>query len=187
MSHSKRLPLRRAAKTSKRQDIWNRTTRALRSITDGLGKRVDPGIKEVVIALRVYQFPTTGSCEGHLRWGVPFPWVEVGAPHPDAWKQGKRKIKAQRRKNLTHQVRLLDLLGQFYEDRTTPYDALLSLDRHGFDSFRLQSAGGPSSAVLVPAKRKTRLARYQKEMSDFAAFLKSKWLSGGFPLKRKTK
>ena len=55
--------------------------RQVDSMRDALGKPVDAGIKSLVTALNVSGFPTTASCEGHLDWGVPAPWVDV-APVP---------------------------------------------------------------------------------------------------------
>jgi hypothetical protein len=46
-------------------------------LVDGLNKPIDEGIKRVVAALRLVGFHTTASCEGHMNWGLPYPWVQV--------------------------------------------------------------------------------------------------------------
>ena len=57
------------------------------SISDGLGMPIDRGIKKLVIALMMWNFPTYGSCEGHFDHGHPYPWVEIYAPEQaeQAW------------------------------------------------------------------------------------------------------
>ncbi len=49
---------------------------------DGLGKKVDPGIKKTVALLNLLGFTTTMSCTGHVRpdHGTLTPWVDVSAP-----------------------------------------------------------------------------------------------------------
>ena len=45
--------------------------------TDRLGRPIDHGIHDTVIALNLLGFPTTASCEGHDDHGTPAPWVAV--------------------------------------------------------------------------------------------------------------
>jgi hypothetical protein len=47
-------------------------------ITDTLGHGIDKEIRETVAVLNAGGFPTLGSCEGHLDWGLAVPWVEIG-------------------------------------------------------------------------------------------------------------
>lgn len=56
---------------------WESTMKETDIIIDGLGKRIDSGIKETVTALKVNDYETTGSCEGHLDHGLPHPWLDV--------------------------------------------------------------------------------------------------------------
>lgn len=46
-------------------------------ITDGLGKPIDPLIKKSVTRFNVAGFETVGSCEGHLAWASPAPYVDI--------------------------------------------------------------------------------------------------------------
>jgi hypothetical protein len=43
---------------------------------DGLGLGIDPGIKKAVIVLNLLGFKTEGSCQGHIDWGLPYPWID---------------------------------------------------------------------------------------------------------------
>src|SRR5665648_313015 len=49
-------------------------------ITDGMGRKVDGGIKEAVITFKLGGFATGDSCEGHVERGCPFPFVDIVAP-----------------------------------------------------------------------------------------------------------
>lgn len=52
-----------------------------KSITDGLGKKIDKGIRELVVLLNYNNIGTTQSCWGHKRWGLPYPWIDVSQKH----------------------------------------------------------------------------------------------------------
>ena len=46
-------------------------------LADGLGKGLDPKILPLVAALRMFGIRTSGSCQGHKDWGLPYPWVDI--------------------------------------------------------------------------------------------------------------
>lgn len=46
-------------------------------MTDGLGLPVDSSIKPSVIALHLWEFPTSASCQGHTDRGTQYPWVDI--------------------------------------------------------------------------------------------------------------
>lgn len=56
---------------------WESTMREAGIIIDGIGKSIDPNIKETVVGLMVNEYKTTGSCEGHLDRGLPHPWIDL--------------------------------------------------------------------------------------------------------------
>ena len=56
-------------------------TEALRevdAITDALGLPIDKNIRLAVAAIKMHELPTRASCEGHINWGSPYPWVDIG-------------------------------------------------------------------------------------------------------------
>lgn len=71
-------------------------------LVDRMGRGVDPGIADTVVALRLSGVHTTSSCEGHERWGVCAPWVSVSAP-PD---EQLRELDRQRRTALAQSEEL---------------------------------------------------------------------------------
>jgi len=55
---------------------WDEMAKEVDTWVDGIGKRIDEGIKETVIGLNALGVTTRQSCEGHLDWGHPYPWVD---------------------------------------------------------------------------------------------------------------
>ena len=53
------------------------TIKEVEEMKDKLGKRLDSKIKDLVIGLRMLGIETLQSCEGHLDWGNPYPWVMI--------------------------------------------------------------------------------------------------------------
>jgi len=49
---------------------WAEIAERVEQIKDKLGKPIDAGIKEAVIAFQCLGFETRQSCEGHPDWGV---------------------------------------------------------------------------------------------------------------------
>ena len=52
-----------------------------KSITDSLGKKIDRGIRELVVLLNYHNIGTTQSCWGHKKWGLSYPWIDVSQKH----------------------------------------------------------------------------------------------------------
>lgn len=75
---------------------WQRKAAEVAQLVDGLGKGIDPGILDTVVALQLSGIHTTGSCEGHTHWGVGAPWVALSAPADEQL----RRWEAQRREAL---------------------------------------------------------------------------------------
>ena len=52
-------------------------------LADGLGHPIDLGIKKPVANFLYKNYETTASCQGHLDWGLPFPWIDFMASARD--------------------------------------------------------------------------------------------------------
>lgn len=63
----------------RRREYWNAAKRAIAGWTDGKGKGVEAGIIETVVACNVLGIGTSMSCEGHVNWGMPAPWIRIDA------------------------------------------------------------------------------------------------------------
>ncbi len=173
---------------SEKEITWEKHRADVDKIADRLGKGVDEKIKEAVAALMVYEFPTSGSCEGHAHeeveeeHGLPYPWVEIYAPEPEGLREGGEADKKQKEQewiaeNLKQQQKMMEYFLEFYQGRETPFDARLSFDRIGrFGGFRVQSFGAEITKILPTEEQKIKLDLYRKEMDDFVNFLKDKYL-----------
>lgn len=76
-------------------------TQDLAIVEDRLGKKIDPLIFKTVIWLNVFGINTEGSCAGHKRWGLPWPWIEIGAKNrpKEEWEGEKKAFKKAAKEN----------------------------------------------------------------------------------------
>jgi len=58
-----------------KNQVWQDLEYQMRRTVDGLGKRIDAGIMDAVVALNANDIYTTASCEGHLDWGATRGWI----------------------------------------------------------------------------------------------------------------
>lgn len=137
---------------------YDQAKREVDQITDGLNMPVDEGIKKAVIALRMWGFPTDGSCEGHLQRALPYPWIDIYAPEQaeSEWIQANAK---ERR-------RLRELLAEFYG--STQHHGKFQFEDIGiFGGFRLKSSWVKSSQKPNPQ----RLKESREDFESLAEFL----------------
>ncbi len=159
--------------------VWEKYKSEVERITDRLGKVIDEGIKETVIALRAIGFPTSQSCEGHTDRGLPYPWVDIKTPKESTlwWSAPAPEYeKLQELAILQLQKKMLEFLAEFYEDRQTSFDARLVFE-FTRKSFRVQSIGGRTLPLFSTEEQEKKIRLFRKEMNDFARFLKQKYFS----------
>ena len=144
---------------------------------------VEPHILNLVTMLTALKFPTSGSCEGHFDKNL-CPWVLFCV---DQRKNNKEKCDYEKWSRKTSSlIRKLEmLLKEFHSGRSVPLDQKLEVQYEDktkvtpFAFFKLQNSGTevvsliPLEIVSLKAK-KIIVARYQKEMEDFATFLSTK-------------
>jgi hypothetical protein len=129
---------------------WNEAFHYFRRITDKLGKTIDPGILETVVVFNLLGMTTLQSCEGHIGWGVPYPWICIEA-------------------DLQQKSLLYRYLAEFYAHHTVHFECMLSC---GAAKFRLCSQGAALSDLWTEGEQREKLASYQAEMAAFTRFLK---------------
>jgi hypothetical protein len=160
-----------------------------KTVTDGLGKPIDAGIKPAVIALRALGLNTTMSCEGHMDHGIAGPWVDIFAP---GGVQVQDKIMAFRRKvgehkelparlirlregavpaNFRYAARVLALLEQFYRHRSVPFQTKIILEYWMDGEVRLLCQGAIPNAHRSRKLKAVNLKKYQQEFKVFTKFL----------------
>lgn len=136
---------------------WDEVEQQMKLTHDALGKSIDAGIMDTVIALNVLGVETTASCEGHRARGYPYPWIAVAVKSvPTAFR----------------------LLQEFYQELATTtinYDTMLIL-RYGTET-RLQSNGAIFTEPNIikfyelPEPSPQRIEMYKQEMQAFTEFL----------------
>lgn len=164
---------------------WEQIAEEVDAITDVLGHSIEDGIKPAVIALQALEFPTSQSCEGHVRTeegeeqqGNAYPWVEIYAPEPEGIESEEEKERVWRTANLKLQRRMIEYLAQFYESRKSDFDARMGFRNIGmFGGFRIQSIGGEIMEILSLKEQQEKRELYKSEMDKFTAFLKEQYFA----------
>jgi len=180
------------------QSSWEEVSQRMSHVTDALGKPIDPGIFDTVVALNILGFSTTMSCEGHFERGIAGPWVDLQAPGVN---QLRAQMKAKQReaypdqqgphplsdeaKSLYCEIEkmqlemaqsFLVLLERFYAQREyTSYDQRLIPRMWGTVAgrVRLECLGTALQDIADSETKARKLKMYQWEMNEFTKFLKS--------------
>lgn len=189
-----------------KQQRWHDVTERFSRMTDKLGRPIDAGIRETVIALNVLGIITRQSCEGHLDHGTGAPWVDVistGAeileqqvkeafhnaqqvseqqmvPQDQVHELYKEAHVLRRRAKAIHvetMKKLMDLLSAFYKDRQVPYDQRLVIQTGSRGNYRMESQGAELQETAPQEIRQQKLQQYQEEMQVFTDFLKETYFS----------
>lgn len=152
-------------------------------IADATGRPIDEGIKNAVVSLRLWEFPTRQSCEGHSEDDPEeesesrTPWIDVEVPEPKGWKDNEKIQEEWKKENLKQQVKMIKSLDAFYKDRNVPFDKKLHLKPMGiYGAFTLENQGAEIIETLPKEEQDKKRETYQQEMNDFANFLKDKFL-----------
>jgi hypothetical protein len=183
---------------AKQRIRWHHKLQEIDELRDGLGKPVDAGIRETVAILQLLGLNTSASCEGHLDWGLPVPWVDVHVPETKALREQRMPLEVrldaleegtlefeqvlQERNAVWHleeqweaqaYVPLFHYLEAFYTDHFALYDHRIILDGRG----RVTIQGGVLQAGRDAETRARKLTVYQVEMRMFTDFLKEQFFA----------
>lgn len=187
-----------------KQKQWDTITATFQLVRDKLGKPIDHGIMETVVALNAFHIHTTASCEGHLQSGIAAPWVDISLKETDAtkaireeaemlWKtimlkeeNGQHTQADQLMMKYRELIRrlqipagkdaekLAELLSEYYQARQASFLTRLIISSAAL-TYRLESQGATFQAILDEKQRAERLHAYQEEMSAFTKFLKNRY------------
>jgi len=69
------------AENAEKEMAWKRQLERTYLRIDGLGKRIDDGIRKTVAAFNINGLPTSASCEGHIGRGKNTPWIDIATPN----------------------------------------------------------------------------------------------------------
>lgn len=186
---------------------WEHVNATFLHVTDQLGKGIDEGILETVIALNVLGIETTASCEGHPERGTGAPWIDIEARSGSEQSRQVARLFTQaheayeqqtlpsariealfatahqekervKRLHLAQRQKLMEYLAAFYEQRHVSFERLLVIHpRDTTGRARLESQGADFQNVAPLDTRKQKLHVYQEEMQAFTAFLKQRFFS----------
>lgn len=159
------------------------------TVTDSLGKPIDAGVFDTVAALRALGFNTSGSCEGHKKWGIGGPYIDtesqIGAElrnkifvyrkenkfKKELTKKLETLADRARRENLKHAAKILTLLESFYKSRKTSYETRIIMSFWSYNVVRLECQGSEINLARRGVRQLNALRAYQKEFADFTKFL----------------
>lgn len=186
-----------------RQKNWDVISSYLDHIADRLGKGLDAGIKDAVVALVVLDIHTRQSCEGHLDHGVAAPWIDVEPEdnpdilalreryrelstiadqkeHDDENQQGLdniylelREIQAKLQKHKLQEFVKVHKLLMLFYKEYSA-DADRMLVIN--NTGRLMSQGALFQDIHDDVMRQTNLDLYRQEMASFTDFLRRRYL-----------
>lgn len=180
---------------STKDQVWFDVKYQMSRTIDRLGKRIDAGIMDCVAALNVNDIRTSASCEGHLDWGCPYPWIDVESDDPRIadleqfvtilLSEGKRESEELAQLHLElkqihyqEELKLTSALESFYQTHPLDYDRHLTLIHIKRGGCRMRPQGADIQEIRSLDERTLKLKEYQQEMNAFAAFLKERFFDG---------
>ncbi len=191
----------------KKEQEWTTAVERFSNVKDALGKPIDAGILETVVALNLLGVHTIASCEGHVDWGTRSPWVDIAARGDEFRKWNQEATKASQEAMRQRDLRQLpqeEIAHLFEEARQLqrrvkrlhlaverPALELLALfyehrqvpyDQRltiqtRVDRGRIESQGAHFQDTAPLGNLEEKLQEYQQEMSAFGNFLKDLWFS----------
>jgi hypothetical protein len=184
---------------------WTEVAEQAGTITDALGKPIDRGIFDAVVALNLLGFATVQSCEGHSEHGTRAPYIDIVPTdtdelhdqldamrvthaseldddnESDVHRDYDRLSHDIEQRTLEEQERVVSLLSSFYEHHRTSYLNMLTAATPVFGMLRIQSIGAELQRVAAPELSAARLRGFQDEMQAFTAFLKQTYFASESP------
>lgn len=171
-------------------ETWQSLEQQFKRTVDRLGKRIDSGILETVVALNAHRINTTASCEGHLDWGAPYPWIDVDSANPriaDLDQQIALLLSEEKKSeteqlyleiaqlNYQEELKIASILEAFYQHHPIVYDRHIIFIHDIRGGCRIQSLGADTQEFRTPDEQAQKLIEYQAEMQAFTDFLKRRF------------
>lgn len=133
-------------------------------LADKLGMPIDKKIKSLVVGLWVNGIDTTGSCEGHTKWGESFPWVDIETEEPNGWKESRYKRMKWKAVNDKQARKFKRLLSAYRKSISAPYDFVM-WERGSYGAVRLEVKDKSNDLS------KGSLIKLQKQADDLGQYL----------------
>lgn len=159
--------------------------REVSRLRDGLGKQVDPGIFDTVVAMRALGVNTVGSCEGHSDRVTGSPYILFETPglqtyndaldarsdtFSAAYHKARQKIVV---KNMQEAQKVITLIDNFYrhEGRTDSFNQQLIVQYFGTMRAALMCQGAYLGHIMSRRERASMLLKNQTVMRAFTTYL----------------
>lgn len=133
-------------------------------MADKLGMPIDDHIRTLIVGLWVNNIETTGSCEGHEKWGEPFPWVDIEIEEPAGFENNLQKQTEWKLANNMQAIEFKKMLKTYLDSKTVLCDFIV-WNRGQYGAVRLEIRN--SSDELS----KVSLTELQKQADDFGEYL----------------
>ncbi len=156
---------------------------------DKLGEKIDPGIRDTLIAVKAHEIPTSGSCEGHDNRAEALPWIQIENPEPDGWKEDDRLKELWQKWNTRDANKIKKLLVEWYDKRKEEGESINKKTRlftspiGRYGAVRLEpmaqyeiSGRGKITEQDKKSREEKDLEPYKAEMKNFGEFLRQKFL-----------
>jgi len=153
--------------------VWEEKLKTVGERVDTNGRKMDLGIIETVAALNLLKIPTSGSCEGHLDYGLPNPWVDIVAMNrPETQfleKEETPEYKKWQKENKILNETVATWIIEFYTDSKPDEQIKILIRLIGRIAGRIQSGEGTSTKSVEILRDR------QVEIKKFSKFLKKKF------------
>lgn len=189
-----------------KEKIWNKKLNIFRKTVDKLGKKIDPKILIAVVGINLNGLITEQSCQGHLRYGIASPWVNIIIPHSKKILTIYEKIDGLRKKTLVNENKkansdlnniwneihkltkrkdillsknnnkIFNILSKFYSSRKDVSYDNRIIVTENYLGARLICQGYLLQNSRNYQEKKANLIEYRKEFSLFSDFLKDLFL-----------
>jgi hypothetical protein len=177
---------------------WEGAEALARRITDRIGCPIDNGILETVVVLNLLGLRTCASCEGHLDYGTPYPWIDFETDEFPSFKQAledadREELNAEEREEKGAQlvalaatlapsrlqIRLEELLDTYYQQcpQSEDWRVIVRCMHPGY--YRMVPDCGYLADEWPHGEPAEYLARAQVEMRAFTVFLKQRFFRCG--------
>jgi hypothetical protein len=163
---------------------WGSEMEAVRKLRDKLGMPVDIKIRELVVALRLLGFTTTASCAGHRSRITTGPYVMLeckaafrifqSATADQSDETRDQLLFKARVETLAEATRLMELIDEFNQERSSRSRELLEIRPVGYYGYRVCFVHADFSYILHRSMYQKILRTRQNDVDRFCKFLTMK-------------
>lgn len=183
--------------TNEKEQRWEEMQKHVEGIRGREHNPVGEPVKQAVTGLNLFGVRTIFSGEGRMEdfRRATAPFIDIESPEspilskeyeernkdngyssfPEGHSSAEETQKLIAQKNLEERTKLIPLLDEFYKERRSSYDAMLTIESLKDNVNHVTNQGARLQELNDDDTRKKNLERYQDEMRAFGEFLKKKY------------